>query len=86
MLKVFAPAQNKVISEMKETSATEVEQMILNARETFPQWSQLSMRDRLRYFTKLYEILVNDMQEIAAGVSESTGKVRIEAISADVSP
>ncbi|RSD28253.1 aldehyde dehydrogenase family protein [Mesobacillus subterraneus] len=83
---VVAPATGKVIAEIEETPLHEVPLFYQQGRKAFIGWSGLSIAERLQYFKKLKQLMVDEMDEIARIVSEDTGKVLTEAIVADIMP
>lgn len=85
-LTVIAPATGKVIAEVEETSIHDVPLFYRQARNAFTAWSSISIRERLKYFRKLKELMVDEMDQIARTISDDTGKVLTEAIVADIMP
>jgi acyl-CoA reductase-like NAD-dependent aldehyde dehydrogenase len=85
-LTVIAPATGKVISEINETPLHEVPIFYQRGKNAFKVWSSLTINERMTYFKKLKELMVNEMDEIARIISEDTGKVLTEAIVADIMP
>ncbi|MCA1031244.1 aldehyde dehydrogenase family protein [Bacillus timonensis] len=84
VLEVICPATGEVIATIDETPIEEVEKMYENAREAFLSWSALSIKQRIGYLVKLREYMVDHMDEISETVSKDTGKVKVEALIADV--
>lgn len=85
-LKMYAPATGKLLGELEETAATEVDAYYQKARAAFSQWSGLSISSRLTYLRRLKEYMADHMDEIAKGISDDTGKVLTEALVADIMP
>ncbi|WP_163102135.1 aldehyde dehydrogenase family protein [Peribacillus alkalitolerans] len=86
MLKVQSPVTGEFIAEMYETTVEETTFMYEKSRMAFPKWSSLTIDERLGYFHKLRNIMVEQMDEIAHKISLDTGKVKLEALVADIMP
>lgn len=85
-LTVIAPATGDVIAEIEETPVHEVPLFYQKGREAFIGWSSLSVAERIAYFKKLKQLMVDEMDQIARTISDDTGKVLTEAIVADIMP
>src|SRR5574342_506626 len=85
-LTVIAPATGQIIAEIEETRIHEVPLFYQRGRNAFEAWSSISIPDRLRYFRKLKQLMVDEMDQIARIISDDTGKVLTEAIVADIMP
>ncbi|MDQ0217318.1 aldehyde dehydrogenase family protein [Peribacillus cavernae] len=84
--KVYSPATGKEIGEMAETPLVQIGFIYDRSKQAFQLWSQLSISDRLVYLKKLRLLMVEKMDEIAEVISQDTGKVKTEAIVADIMP
>ncbi|MEH7076137.1 aldehyde dehydrogenase family protein [Neobacillus drentensis] len=85
-LKVIAPATGEQIGEVPETPVSQVKSFYQKGKTAFMQWSSLTMAERGKYLSKLKEIMVEQMEEIAKTVAADTGKVITEALIADIMP
>lgn len=83
---VVAPATGKVIAEIEETQLHDVPLFYQHGREAFAMWGALSVAERMDYFKKLKQLMVEEMDKIARTISEDTGKVLTESIVADIMP
>lgn len=85
-LMVTAPATGKLLAEINETPLHEVPLFYQRGKQAFLHWSSLAIADRLNYFAKLKQLMVDEMDSIAKIISKDTGKVLTEAIVADIMP
>lgn len=86
VMQVLSPATNTVIEEMEETPLSEVDTLYEQARAAFKHWSALSMSERIDYLRKLRYHMADNMEEVISVVATDTGKVKLEALMADVMP
>jgi acyl-CoA reductase-like NAD-dependent aldehyde dehydrogenase len=84
--RVYSPATGEEIGELDETPLTEIGFFYERANQAFISWSQLAVSERLIYLKKLRLLMVEKMDEIAEVISKDTGKVKTEAIVADIMP
>jgi succinate-semialdehyde dehydrogenase/glutarate-semialdehyde dehydrogenase len=80
------PATGEEIGRMPLTSASEVAAAVSRARKAQKPWSQLSYRARADYVLRAREIVLAQVDEIAALISRETGKPPAEATSMEVVP
>ncbi|AIE59425.1 aldehyde dehydrogenase family protein [Bacillus methanolicus] len=85
-LTAISPATGKVIAEIEETPLSQVSEIYEQARAVFPIWSDLSISERITYLKKLKEVMLKELENISAVISEGTGKVKTEALTADLMP
>ena len=81
---VLSPATGKYIGEILETPLEKVTDYYHYARKTFPVWRKTALADRINYLRQLRLYMVDHLDELAYKISESTGKVAVEALTADV--
>ncbi len=79
MLKVFSPLNGQVISEVPLSSADVVDEAVTAAREAFPAWSALTLKERVQIFFSYRQLLEKYRTELVALVSEENGKTSAEA-------
>ncbi|RFU63533.1 aldehyde dehydrogenase family protein [Peribacillus glennii] len=84
--KVYSPATGEEIGELAETSLSETGFIYERSNTAFKTWSQLAVSERLVYFKRLRHLMAEKMDEIAEIISKDTGKVKTEAIVADIMP
>ncbi|MGD8192065.1 aldehyde dehydrogenase family protein [Brevibacillus ginsengisoli] len=83
---VTCPATLQVIAEIEETPIEAVPEMFAQAREAFGSWSALSLRERIHYLRRLRLYMADHMEEIVQTISNDTGKVKVDALVADILP
>lgn len=83
---VTCPATLQVIAEVEETPIEAVPAMFAQAREAFRSWSGLSLDERIQYLRRLRLYMADHLDEIAETISNDTGKVKVEALVADLLP
>ena len=84
--KVYAPATGELIMEYEETPAIQAADMMERAKSAFWGWSALSVRERVSYIKNLREAVVEDIDAIAELIAKDVGKVRTDALVADIMP
>jgi acyl-CoA reductase-like NAD-dependent aldehyde dehydrogenase len=85
-LTAISPATGKIIGEIEETPISKIPLIYEQARTAFTKWSELSIADRVAYLKKLKKIMLEELENITAVISEDTGKVKTEALTADLMP
>lgn len=60
--------------------------MYARAHQAHHSWSRLTLEERLSYFNRLRHSLIDQVDEIVEVISQSTGKVPVEALTADWMP
>ena len=79
ILEVFSPVNGEVISEVPLSSAVVVDKAVDAAREAFPDWSTLTLKERVQIFFRYRQLLEKYRNELTALVSEENGKTSAEA-------
>src|SRR5215208_1204901 len=80
------PSTGEELGRVPLMSASEVTAAVNRARKAQQAWSQLSFRARAEYVLRAREIVLAQVDEIAALISRETGKPPAEAISMEVVP
>lgn len=83
---VFSPATGEKIAEIEPTPLSSIPLIYTKSRHSFQTWSKLSISERLHYLRQLRLLMVEKMDEIAEIISKDTGKLKIEALVADIMP
>jgi len=78
-LDVFNPADGAVISKVPLSSAAEVDAAVKASRKAFPSWSATPIKERVQVFFRYKTLLEQNIDELAALVTEENGKVDSEA-------
>lgn len=78
------PATNKIIQQVEQASADDVENAIESAKAGFNVWSKMSGTERGRILKKAVDILRERNDELAKIEVQDTGKPLSEAIAVDV--
>ena len=79
LIHILNPATGKKIAEIKASTESEVKEKILKAHEAFPIWSSSSIEKRIQYLTKIYNLIIDDRNNIARIVTENNGKPLAES-------
>ncbi|HKY30867.1 MAG TPA: aldehyde dehydrogenase family protein [Pyrinomonadaceae bacterium] len=82
----YDPATGEEIGRVPLLSTDAVAQAVARARAAQPAWANLSFKERGRTILKAREILLRQMDEVAALVSRETGKPVTEALAMEVVP
>ena len=80
------PATGETIDQWLETEAQQVPDMYDKASAAFQYWSNRSLETRLSFITKIKHHLLDNMDEIVDEICAATGKVKTEALTADLMP
>lgn len=84
--KIYSPATGEQIGQLKETSLDEIPKLYQQSHQAFKTWSKFSIMQRIQYIKQLRLLIVKKMDEIVEMISKGTGKVKTEAIVADIMP
>lgn len=84
--KVLNPATEKVIAEVAEAGATDVNRAVIAARKSFESgpWQKFSARERGRLLRRVAELLQKDKEDFARLESLNNGKPLRETLNADL--
>ena len=77
---VYNPALGEKIAEVSFANNADVEQAIMSAKTAFSSWSKTPPLTRSRILFKFKELLIRDMDKLAAQVTEEHGKVLSDSI------
>lgn len=83
-MEVVNPATGEKIGSVDETALERVDELYSHARSAFNNWSGTSVNERIEYLRKLRIYIVDHLDEIAKVISDDTGKLPIEALTADI--
>jgi malonate-semialdehyde dehydrogenase (acetylating)/methylmalonate-semialdehyde dehydrogenase len=78
-LDVYNPSSGDVISRVPLSAASDVAAAVVSAREAFPAWAATPIKERVQVFYKYKTLLEQNIDELAALVSEENGKIIGEA-------
>ena len=85
--KVFSPATGEEIGQLKKKHRLMLFlYYIRQSHQAFETWSKFSILQRIQYIKQLRLLIVKNMDEIVEIISKDTGKVKTEAIVADIMP
>jgi len=76
---VHNPGDGSVISRVPLSSRDDVDAAVTAARNAFPAWSQLPIKERVQVFFRYRTLLETNIDELTALVTEENGKVHAEA-------
>jgi len=80
------PATGEEIGRATLTSAAEVRLAVSRARAAQPSWAKLSYRERAEVILRARKLVLDQLEDIAALISQETGKPKAEAISMEIVP
>jgi malonate-semialdehyde dehydrogenase (acetylating)/methylmalonate-semialdehyde dehydrogenase len=78
-LDVTNPADGSVISRVPLSAAEEVDRAVQAARAAFPAWSAMPIKERVQIFFRYKSLLEQNIDELAALITEENGKIDSEA-------
>ncbi len=79
VLEVTNPADGTVISHVPLSGAADLERAVDAARKAAPAWAATPIKERAQVFYRYKALLEQNIDELAALVSEENGKIRSEA-------
>ncbi|MBO8172858.1 MAG: aldehyde dehydrogenase family protein [Bacillaceae bacterium] len=82
--KVICPATGEEIGRMEETPLAKVPLMYEKARQAFPAWAEMPVKKRVEHLRSLRLYMLEHMEELVQVITDSTGKVAVEALTADI--
>lgn len=85
-IKSINPATLEFLGEVPSMGEKEVHQAVMAARAVQPSWQALGFSGRVKYFNRLKEIILNEMDSLVELISRETGKPKIEAYGGEVLP
>src|SRR6478609_2227992 len=78
-LDVYNPSSGDVISKVPLSAASEVDAAVTAARAAFPAWAATPIKERVQVFYRYKTLLEQNIDELAALVTEENGKITSEA-------
>ncbi len=78
-LDVFDPAIGSLISRVPLSQAAEVDRAVKAAQKAFPAWAATPIKERVQVFFRYKTLLEQNIDELAALVTEENGKMDSEA-------
>ena len=78
-LDVYNPSSGDVISRVPLSDAAELDAAVRTARDAFPVWSGLPIKERVQVFYRYKALLEKHIDELSALVTEENGKIASEA-------
>ncbi|MDX8290857.1 aldehyde dehydrogenase family protein [Metabacillus indicus] len=82
----LSPAGMAGAGPVDQTSDFRISQIMNSSRRAFASWREKSTGERLLYLKKLKHVLIDHMEECTEVLAADTGKVKIEAVTADLMP
>lgn len=74
------PATGREINRVPILEKEEVEKLITKAKNYFPKWSSLSLKQRANHLKKLRKEIVKNMDHLVKTICEETGKTEMDGI------
>jgi malonate-semialdehyde dehydrogenase (acetylating)/methylmalonate-semialdehyde dehydrogenase len=78
-LEVHNPSDGSVISRVPLSTQEDVDTAVASAAKAFPAWSATPIKERVQVFYRYKTLLEQNIDELAALVTEENGKVATEA-------
>lgn len=72
-IKSYNPANNELLGEVEETSLTEIENIYKKSKEASKVWGYLTLKERISYIQKLYNVIKSKKQEFAELITNEVG-------------
>src|ERR1041384_2666736 len=78
-LDVYDPSSGDVISRVPMSAASDVDAAVKAAEAAFPAWAATPIKERVQVFYRYKTLLEQNIDELAALVTEENGKIASEA-------
>lgn len=85
-LESFNPASGELVGSVETLTPAKVQKVVDEVAEVQPFWAQLSLEDRARYMRRAGDVLLAELDEVAALITAEQGKPRIEAYTMELLP
>jgi len=85
-LESFNPATGELIGTVETVTPGKVQGIVDDVAEVQPFWAQLSLADRGRYMRRAADVLLEELDELAALLTAEQGKPRMESYSMELVP
>lgn len=72
-IKSYNPANNQLLGEVEETSLNEIENIYRKSKEASKKWGYLTLKERISYIQKLYNVIKSKKQEFAELITNEVG-------------
>lgn len=72
-IKSYNPANNQLLGEVEETSLNEIENIYRKSKEASKIWGYLTLKERISYIQKLYNVIKSKKQEFAELITNEVG-------------
>ncbi len=79
-LDIYAPRTGQIISKVPLSGAVELDQAVQAARQAYPAWAALPIKERVQIFYRYRSLLEKHKVELSALVVEENGKTMDEAV------
>lgn len=79
-----SPADGQVYSQIPDSDATDIDNAVASAKESFKSWSNLSKKDRHDHIMRLADEIENHFEELVEAESKDNGKPEHLARSVDI--
>ena len=85
-LESFNPATGELVGTVDTIIPANVQGIVDEVAEVQPFWAQLSLEDRARYMRRAGDVLLNEIDDVAALLTAEQGKPRVEAYTMELLP
>ncbi len=86
ILESFNPATGELVGTVDTITPGKVQGIVDEVAEVQPFWAQLSLEDRARYMRRAGDVLLNEIDDVAALLTAEQGKPRVEAYTMELLP
>ncbi len=84
MIECKSPINSEIIATVQSTKPDDLKQIYSDASDSFKIWSNLSLKERLKYMQSLRKYLAEMGDELSREISKATGKPVIEAYTSEI--
>lgn len=80
MLDVVSPIDGSMLAQVPMSTTLQLDEAVAAARNAFPSWSRLPIKERVQVFFRYKSLLEKNMDELAKLCSEENGKTYSESV------
>mmetsp|Transcript_38172 Transcript_38172/g.58220 ORF Transcript_38172/g.58220 Transcript_38172/m.58220 type:complete len:223 (+) Transcript_38172:31-699(+) len=76
---IISPSTTEVIGHTPQSTEAEFNEIVANAQETFKEWSEVPISQKVRYMLKYQELLKQNQGDIAKMITKEHGKSLVDS-------
>ncbi len=86
LIRAVNPATLEIIKEIPAISADGVRDAVEKARDAQKKWASAVWSEKMACFSRIRDVIVKDMDKVAAVITADNGKTRVESVNSEIFP